>query len=1124
MATPPERLLRQIRQLACPPAQDPAADAVLLQRFVRCRDDGAFAALVGRHGPMVLAVCRGILGDAHQAEDAFQATWLVLARKAATVRPPNRLAAWLHGVARHLALKCRRADTRRRQREARGIPPESPPDPLDELTARELLLAFAEELQQLPEVFRLPLILCCLEGRSQEEAARLLGWTPGSVKGRLERGRARLHARLARRGLGLAAALAAGEIARGIAFATAPVPTTVMARAVLAFAAGHETAGAGVPARVVALAEEGVKAMARVKVKFGIVLLLAAGVAVAGTGALAHQLLAGNQQEAKAGSVAGDADPMPPEGEKAARTDRDGVLLPAGALARLGTTRLRHAWGKVVAFSADSRTVTSIGGDEAIRIWDVASSRLLRQLPGPACDLTGSCIACSPDGSAVVVWRRTPPYLVMWDLAAGKELRTIPWSGNPPSALVFSSDGGTVAAARSDRTISLFDAGTGQERLSFPCNVRDVRQVAFSPDGKVLALASYFDGPICLFQAATGREVRRIDTKDAVLAFSPDGKSLASASRVGKSVTLWDPTTGATQATLPLLSEESSSGSAPCLTFSRDGKMLAVGGNGQPIVLWDVAARKELHRLPVSLATALVFAPDCKTVATSVLGAIRLCDLPIGNELHPSEGHKSEVTSVAISPDSRIVASASHWGNEPKICLWDATTGRLQQGLTVGNIFVREVAFAPGGRTLVVGGNGAVRLWDAVEGKQLREFSINGPNPEDARQVLAMRLAADGKTLAAVAMDFDGKVCILWTWDVATGKELVKREVANDPYFLCFAPDTKTLASAAPDQVVLEDVATGKRREIRTAQPPHEPVVFSPEGQFLAVSYSLPNPPPQKGIDTRVIGVYDLSKEGEPLTLETGPFGFVAFSPDGRYLATAGPDDLRLWELASGQGVWRRPRPEPSQADHRNAFSSLAFSPDGHSLATGMPNTTVLLWDLAPSRDAAPTDLDRLWADLAGDNGPQSYAALWALSRAPAAKVIPFIRERLPAARGPDAERLRRLLRDLDSDDFGARRAALRELEGMRDEARPALRQALTGGLSAEVRKHLEGLVAGPERLLHAGEVLRGLRAVEVLERVGTAEAQQVLQELAKGAPEARLTQEAKTSLERLARRAVPAP
>src|SRR5262249_10164814 len=169
------------------------------------------------------------------------------------------------------------------QREARSMPPASPPDPLEELTARELLLAFDEELQRLPEVFRLPLILCCLEGRSQEEAARLLGWKPGSVKGRLERGRARLHARLARRGLALGAALAACAVVRGLASAVTPVPTAAIARTVLAFAGGVETAGANVSVRVAALADAGVKAMARAKVKLAVVLLLAASMAVAGT-------------------------------------------------------------------------------------------------------------------------------------------------------------------------------------------------------------------------------------------------------------------------------------------------------------------------------------------------------------------------------------------------------------------------------------------------------------------------------------------------------------------------------------------------------------------------------------------------------------------------------------------------------------------------------------------------------------------------------------------------------------------------------------------------------------------------------------------------------------------------
>src|SRR5262249_7411733 len=158
-------------------------------------------------------VCRRTLGDAHAAEDAAQATFLVLARRAAAVRPPERLAAWLYGVARHLALKCRRADARRRRREAAAVGRTSP-DPLAEVSARDRLWLLDAEVARRPEASRLPVLLCGLEGLSQEEAARRLGWTPGSVKGRLERGRARLHARLARRGIALSASLGAAAVSQ----------------------------------------------------------------------------------------------------------------------------------------------------------------------------------------------------------------------------------------------------------------------------------------------------------------------------------------------------------------------------------------------------------------------------------------------------------------------------------------------------------------------------------------------------------------------------------------------------------------------------------------------------------------------------------------------------------------------------------------------------------------------------------------------------------------------------------------------------------------------------------------------------------------------------------------------
>jgi RNA polymerase sigma factor (sigma-70 family) len=239
MAARSAPLLDYLHRLASQHGSDPAPDAVLFDRFLRGRDEAAFAALVARHGPMVNRLCRRVLSDAHAAEDAFQATFLVLARRAAAVRPPEVLAAWLHQVAYRVALKARGVGIRRRARET-AVPDLAPadtrPDPLAELSARELLTILDEEVQRLPKVYRLPLIHCCLEGRSQEETAGLLGWTPGSVKGRLERGRARLHARLARRGLALTAALAAAEVARGAAgAAVSPALAASMAQASLRF-------------------------------------------------------------------------------------------------------------------------------------------------------------------------------------------------------------------------------------------------------------------------------------------------------------------------------------------------------------------------------------------------------------------------------------------------------------------------------------------------------------------------------------------------------------------------------------------------------------------------------------------------------------------------------------------------------------------------------------------------------------------------------------------------------------------------------------------------------------------------------------------------------------------------
>jgi C-terminal peptidase prc len=279
-------VLRQIHKLAAGRGGDVVSDGQLLERFAARNDQAAFEALVGRHGRLVLGVCRRVLGDAHEAEDAFQAAFLVLARKAASLGRRGSLGGWLYTVAYRLALKAKEDVGRR----LRGSPVPARPvrDPLAELTGRELLAALDEELQRLPEKLRTPLVLCCLEGRTRDEAARALGWTAGAVKGRLERGRERLRRRLAQRGLPLSAALLPALV-HGQAPAALPPPlAAATARAAAALAAGPEGAASASPGAV-ALAHGALQVSSTTRVKVALALLLALGVTGVGAGLFASR-------------------------------------------------------------------------------------------------------------------------------------------------------------------------------------------------------------------------------------------------------------------------------------------------------------------------------------------------------------------------------------------------------------------------------------------------------------------------------------------------------------------------------------------------------------------------------------------------------------------------------------------------------------------------------------------------------------------------------------------------------------------------------------------------------------------------------------------------------------------
>jgi RNA polymerase sigma factor (sigma-70 family) len=265
-------VLRYIRRVAA--AECPLADRELLDRFVTRRDETAYAALVGRHGPMVLRLCLRVLQNQHDAEDAFQATFFVLSQKAASLLPQRSLSGWLYSVAYRIAQKARIDAARRRKHEGRAAITQAV-DPLDQITLREAYAVLDKELARLPDKFRVPLVLCYLEGLTRDEAAQQLGLPASTLKGRLDQARERLRARLAARGLALAGPLVAGIFSEGTASAALPsvlLDSTV--DAAMAVAAGGATASV-VPAPVAALAEGVMKAMFMTKLKMATALLLA---------------------------------------------------------------------------------------------------------------------------------------------------------------------------------------------------------------------------------------------------------------------------------------------------------------------------------------------------------------------------------------------------------------------------------------------------------------------------------------------------------------------------------------------------------------------------------------------------------------------------------------------------------------------------------------------------------------------------------------------------------------------------------------------------------------------------------------------------------------------------------
>jgi RNA polymerase sigma factor (sigma-70 family) len=1167
-------VLQCLRTLAGPPDPTHLSDRHLLLRYARHRDELSFAALVRRHAPMVMGVCCRILTCPQDAEDVFQATFLVLARKAPSLRWRDSVASWLFEVAHRLALKSR-TEIARRQRHERQAAKMMRMENTRDGSLQELSTVLDEELRNLPERYRLPLLLCYLEGRTRDQAARYMGWSLRTLHRRLERGLALLRARLTARDLTLSSVLVSAELAQQTV--SAHLSATLLRDTVHASLAFSLPASA-VRLPAVVLAEQGLRSMAFAKGTMMLTLLLAVGVIATGVGVLTQRQV--EAMRADENITIRTPEPLHSQpGKSATETSdeprADASALPAGARARLGTSWLRG--GRWWFFLPDGkRLVQQRSDDEALIISAVPSGKPLALIRGSDVpgrkEVIGSTMAftCDVKYLAAVCWEGR---CGIWETATGRLVRWL--ESGPFYSIVtcdFSPDGkllavgaGTPQGKIEGITVGVYEVASGKQLFTTPGT-----NSVFAPDGRSLVTwDGYGHGALKTarrVEVPSGKELTSFAYREHFPDFAPrsDGVWFFEI-QDNNSIRVWDVASAKLKHTFP-----GQGGGDARLVYVRHiaGRRELISVSTQPaeVTCWDLRIGKQLwqHRLAAPAYYPSLSADGNTLVTGESTGAVRVWDVATGNErtsFRPGViGHTTY--EVQVSLDGKRIATHSGGSFSSAVAFWDATTGKLLSDLPGHSAGITTVAYAPNGtRIFTMGKDRTLRTWDAGSGRELSRISTE--------PATSLAVSPDSKTLYAGGAE-SGSVRVL---DAQTGRLVRQLPVFRKTTIglLLTADGKRLIAGGADDKasanlsVRICDAGTGaKQQELDRFDFSLEQLAITPDGRTIATSHAgqrvllwdaqgkkvaeqvghgQRKPAWVKKQATYQIGSLALSANGRWLAYSDQEKGIVlvdarsgrevarakvdvyyqapsareevrdvlAFAPDGKTIAFSGVEStVEIFLIEARTQKVRQRLPGDSCP-----VQHLVFSPDGSQLLSAGPDGSALLWDLFQPPPAQPVKAEQVaawWEILADQDAEKAYRTMKEMAAHPA-EAVKLLRTKLPPIRAVKDARLDALLAQLDADEFKEREAASRELIALGDAVEPRLQSVLRGAPSLELKRRTEDVLRRIDE-----SRLRSERAIEVLAMIGEIASRKHLRELADGLTGAARTNDAAETLARLSR------